>query len=126
MEDVITTHEIEAKTLIYMLDKFVINAFSKQLIQNSNLIEKCGINSLNSTQEKLKNGLNEIIDKRNNLEEMIRKSDFESKYEKAKYFQYEISPLIEEIREVHDSLEKFVYKENYRLCDIQDIYSSLI
>ncbi len=109
-----------------MLDKFVINAFSKQLIQNSNLIEKCGINSLDSTQEKLKNGLNEIIDKRNNLEEMIQKSDFESKYDKAKYFQYEISPLIEEIREIHDSLEKFVYKENYSLCDIQDIYSSLI
>ena len=126
LEDVITTHEIEAKTLIYMLDKFVINAFSKQLIQNSNLIKKCGINSLDSTQEKLKNGLNEIIDKRNNLEEMIQKSDFESKYEKAKYFQYEISPLIEEIREIHDGLEKFVYKENYSLCDIQDIYSSLI
>ena len=109
-----------------MLDKFVINAFSKQLIQNNKLIEKCGINSLDSTQEKLKNGLNEIINKRNNLEEMIHKSDFESKYEKAKYFQYEISPLIEEIREVHDYLETFVYKENYNLCDIQDIYSSLI
>ncbi len=126
LDDVITTHEIEAKTLIYMLDKYVINAFSKQLFNNKNLIEQCDINSLVSTQDKLKDGLNEIVECRNKLEIMLQKSDFESKYEKARYFQYEISPLIEKIRDIHDSLEKFVYKENYGLSDIQDIYSSLI
>lgn len=125
LEDVIKTHRNEAKTLTYMLDKWIIPAASKQISDNYKLINNTKIESFIYRNSKLENLFDSLLRKKEELEDMLDKKDFETIRDKAEFHQYSINSMMEEIREIHDEMEAYISKENYKLYDIQDIYSCI-
>lgn len=133
MENYIGIINLESKTMIDMTDKQIIPAivkYMKMLAETINAKTNVSHRFQNRLETKLldqlSNTSDELLEKRNKLEEVIKVREFKNIEENANYCREKIIPSMNELRKTADELEEKVNEEFWPFPSYSDLLYTVI
>ena len=133
MENYIGIINLESKTMIDMTDKQIIPAivkYMKMLAETINAKTNVSHRFQNRLETKLLDQLSktsdELLEKRNKLEEVIKVREFNNIEENANYCRDKIIPSMNELRKTADELEEKVNEEFWPFPSYSDLLYTVI
>ncbi|MDD7363087.1 MAG: glutamine synthetase III [Peptoniphilus sp.] len=126
MESVSVYHFLEARTLMTMLSKDVEPAVVAELNDILNVTERLENPALVDRLETLNVLMTELLMRHKRLKAAYAKGKTLSGYERARYFQEEITTQFPHIRKICDELESRVSRKHWTIPTYEDIFTRLI
>ena len=126
MEAVSVHHFLEARTLMTMLSKDVEPAVVSELNDILNVTGRLENPALDDRLETLNTLFEELLVRHKKLKASYAKGKTLTGYERARYFQEEISTQIPHIRKICDELEARVSRKHWTIPTYEDIFTRLV
>ena len=125
-EEVIDHHLLELRTMQWMVNKDVLPAARAELIEMGKILEIIENPFIQERVLELNQLISEIMKRTNEIDKYYEnKPDFGSKREEAIFIQKEMLPLLNEIRDKADRIERICSSKNYMLPSYEEIFLSI-
>lgn len=126
METVSVYHFLEARTLMTMLSKDVEPAVIAELNDILNVAERLDNPALNERMETLNVLLTELLIRHKKLKASYAKAKTLEGYERARFFQEEVTSQFPHIRKICDELEARISRKHWTIPTYEDFFTRLI
>lgn len=125
LEDVINTHRIEAKTLIQLVNKYMISFAMDEINDLTVGYHNTESQFLKDRKEYILMHMEQMMKMTNVLKEKIQSCTGNDVEKKAAFYQSEVFPMLGSIREHIDALEQCISKKYFKLPTYEELLSSI-